>query len=71
MYCYELCIIVGGDQMTAARTRGCKRIRSNAERGKERLEGFHALIEDWHAKGILLGVRNVLVREHNFTYISL
>ena len=30
--------------MTAARTRGCKRIRSNAERGKERLEGFTAVI---------------------------
>ena len=44
--------------MTVARTRGCKRIRCNAERGKERLEGFHALIEDWHAKGVFLGVCN-------------
>ena len=43
--------------MTAARTRGCKRIRSNAERDNERLEGFTAVIEDWHAKVALLGVR--------------
>ena len=39
--------------MTVARTRGCKRIQNNAERGKERLT---PLIEDWHAKGVLLGV---------------
>ena len=42
--------------MTVARTRGCKRIRSNAERGKERLEGFVPVIEDWHVKVSLLGV---------------
>ena len=42
--------------MTVARTRGCKRIRCNAERGKERLEGFTPVIENWHAKGVLLGV---------------
>ena len=45
--------------MTAARVRGCKRIRSNAERGKERLEGFTALVEDWHAKVAFLGVSQV------------
>ena len=43
--------------MTAVRTRGCQRIRSNAKRGKERLEGFTAVIEDWHAKVALLGVK--------------
>lgn len=42
--------------MTTGRIRGCKRIRSNAERGKERLEGFTPLIEDWHAKVAFLGV---------------
>ena len=53
---YGDCACIGGDQMTVARTRGCKRIRSNAERGKERLEGFTALVEDWHAKVAFLGV---------------
>ena len=42
--------------MTASRTRGCKRIRSNANRKKERLDGFIPVIEDWHAKVILLEV---------------
>ena len=46
----------GGDQMTVARTRGTQRIRSNAERGKERLEGLVPVIEDWHAKMCFLGV---------------
>lgn len=48
--------ISGGDQMTASRVRGSKRIRSNAERGKEQLGGFVAGVEDWHAKVCLLGV---------------
>ena len=30
--------------MTASRTRGCKRIRSNASRKKERLDGFIPVI---------------------------
>ena len=47
---------VGGDQMTVARTRGSQRIRSNANREKQRLKGFTPLIEDWHAKMCLLGV---------------
>ena len=49
-------LLIGGDQMTAARTRGSKRIRSNSLRGKERLEGLVPVVEDWHAKVCLLGV---------------
>ena len=64
-YVCSMLAIVGGDQMTAARTRGCQRIRSNAERGKERLQGFNAFVEDWHAKGVLLGVG----RTHVHAYI--
>ena len=48
--------MIGGDQLTAARIRGCKRLCSNGERGKERLDGLTALVEDWHASGILLTV---------------
>lgn len=44
--------------MTAARIRGLQRIRSNAERKKDTYEGFVAVIEDWHAKGILIEVIN-------------
>ena len=35
----------GGDQMTVARTRGSQHICSNAERGKDRLEGFMGVVE--------------------------
>ncbi len=38
VYCRS--VLVGGDHMTVARTRGSQRIRSNAERGKERLMGL-------------------------------
>ena len=43
-------IAIGGDQLTAARVRGSKRVRGNSERGIERLEGLQPVIEDWHAK---------------------
>ena len=46
----------GGDQLTVARIRGSQRIRSNSEVDIERLEGFTAMIEDWHAKVAFLGV---------------
>ena len=36
--------------MTAARIRGSQRVRSNAERGKEKFKGFIPVVEDWHAK---------------------
>ena len=42
--------------MTAARIRGCQRIRSTADTGVERLKGFKAVIEDWHAKVVFLEV---------------
>ena len=49
-------MLLGGDQLTAARARGAQRIRSNSERSLDRLEGFEPTSEDWHAKGILLAV---------------
>ena len=49
-------MFVGGDQVTAARARGCQRVRSNSERGRDRLEGLQPVCEDWHAKVCLLGV---------------
>ena len=57
-YCNTNCIenITGGDQKTASRIKGCQRIRSNAERGKDKLKGFVPVIEDWHAKMCLMEV---------------
>ena len=48
--------VLGGDQLTAARARGSKRIRHNEERGKDRLEGLMPVVEDWHAKMCFLEV---------------
>lgn len=42
--------------MTAARARGSQRIRNNSETGRARLEGLQPVVEDWHAKVVLLGV---------------
>ncbi len=42
--------------LTAKRARGGKDIRSNSERGKDRLEGLIPVVEDWHAKVCLFGV---------------
>lgn len=39
--------------MTASRVRGCQR---NAERNKEKLLGMTSVVEDWHAKMVVLTV---------------
>ena len=49
-------ILLGGDQLTAARCRGCKLIRLNATCISKRLAGFYSVVEDWHAKVALLEV---------------
>jgi len=54
MYVYIM--IIGGDQLTAARIRSSKRIRSNSTRGKDRLDGVETVVEDWHARMCLLMV---------------
>ena len=45
-------IVFGGDQLTAAKTRGAQRVRSNLDE----LEGVEPVSEDWHARGVLLRV---------------
>ena len=48
--------MIGDDKLTAARICECKRLCSNAESGKERLDGLTALVEDWHVSGILITI---------------
>lgn len=50
-------LLIGGDQLTAARARGAIRQRQNSLTAMERLEGFLPATEDWHAKVCLLTVR--------------
>lgn len=59
--CFLSQLILGGDQLTAARVRGSKRVRSNSQRGCDRLEGLVPVVEDWHAKGCFLTVSSALV----------
>ncbi len=48
--------IIGGDQMTASRTRGSKGAVNNSENGADGLEGLILVVEDWHSKRCLLEV---------------
>ncbi|XP_062512946.1 uncharacterized protein LOC134188769 isoform X2 [Corticium candelabrum] len=43
-------ILMGGDQLTAARARGAKSLRSSHDNAKGRLEGLLPVVEDWHAR---------------------
>jgi len=49
-------ILMGGDQMTAARTRAALNSRANSEIPSNKLEGFIPVVEDWHTKANFLGV---------------
>ena len=49
-------ILVGGDQLTAARARGAIKHMMNALTPAARLEGLILVTEDWHTKVALLGV---------------
>ncbi|XP_019863233.1 PREDICTED: uncharacterized protein LOC109592137, partial [Amphimedon queenslandica] len=49
-------VLLGGDQMTAARARGSKMIRMNSTTDSKRLTGLLPVSEDWHTKVILLEI---------------
>lgn len=49
-------VLLGGDQMTAARTRGSKIIRMNSSNDSKLLSTLVPVAEDWHTKVVLLEV---------------
>ena len=49
-------ILIGGDQLTAARGRGAKKAKVHADSPTSRLEGLIPVAEDWHTKVTLLQV---------------
>lgn len=49
-------VLLGGDQLTAARTRGAKKSRANSVSPVTRLDGLISCAEDWHTKLNFLGV---------------
>lgn len=57
-------IIIGGDQLTAARARGAIKVKINGETAAKRLAGIIPAIEDWHTKVILLEVYDIYCHVH-------
>lgn len=49
-------ILLGGDQLTVARVRGAVAARSSHENARDRLEGVIPVVEDWHARQVLMQV---------------
>ena len=49
-------IIIGGDQLTAARGRGAEKAKLHADSPVSRLDGLIPVAEDWHTKLNLLEV---------------
>lgn len=49
-------ILVGGDQLTVARSRGAIKAKVNIHTSSKRLSGMVPVVEDWHAKANFLGV---------------
>ena len=49
-------ILVGGDQMTAARTRSAQDAKMNSESAVQRFGGFISMFEDWYAKAHFMAV---------------
>lgn len=49
-------VLVGGDQLTAARARGAKKARVNSVSPVTRLDRLIPCAEDWHTKLNFLGV---------------
>lgn len=49
-------ILMGGDQLTAARARSALRLKLNSYTPCKKLEGIVPVVEDWHTKVNLLKV---------------
>ena len=52
-------ILLGGDQLTAARVRAAQDAKANGQTSYKRYEGVVPVFEDWHSKGNIMGVGTV------------
>ena len=48
--------LLGGDQLTAVRVHSAQALRDTLDSATQRFEGLIPVIEDWHARTILLQV---------------
>lgn len=55
-------ILLGGDQLTAARACGVKNLRVGHDTALDRLDGLIPVLEDWHARVILLDVSFIVAK---------
>ncbi len=58
-------VLLGGDQLTAARVRGAKKAKVSADVPSTRLEGIIPVAEDWHTKMNFLGVCVCLIKSRH------
>jgi hypothetical protein len=49
-------VVFGGDQLTAAQTRGASAIRANHETSLQQLKDLFPVIENWHTRMTLMKV---------------
>ena len=57
--------LIGGDQLTVVRIRSTQALRDTLDSATERYEGLIPVIEDWHARVILLQVCSQRYRLNN------
>ena len=61
-------ILFGGDQLTAARARGCAELRENSDSLTGRLKTLIPVPEDWHTQVTLLTVCIIIVCDVHTIY---
>ena len=49
-------LLLGGDQLTAARIRGTQALRVTQDKAVDRLQGLIPVVEDWHSRMALVDV---------------
>ena len=63
-------ILLGGDQLTAARVCGTQALRDTEDKAVDRLEGVNAVGKDWHTRTALMKVSMALYHPNNTCMIS-
>lgn len=53
--------LLGGDQLSTARARGCMMIQDNSENSFDKIHGLLPVSEDWHAKVCFMEVSQCVI----------
>ena len=60
--------LLGGDQLTIVRVRSTQSLLDTLDNATKRCEGLVPVIEDWHARAVLLQVSNIAKEQCTDTY---